>query len=81
MRTTLDLPDSLFQKAKQLARRRHVSFRVLVTEALRRLMDDEPKKTRFVLPNRSFRGDGLREGLTEADWDKIRDLSYEGRGA
>jgi hypothetical protein len=81
MRTTLDLPDPLFRQAKKLARDRKVPFRALVAEALRRVLKEEAPRRKFKLPDRSFGQGGLVGGLTWADWDRIRDLVYEGRGA
>lgn len=80
MRTTLDLPDVLFRKAKRLAKERKVPFRAIVAEALARMLDEPKPKTRYQLPDRSFRGDGLVNGLGDSDWERIRDLAYEGRG-
>ena len=81
MRTTLDLPDALFKKAKRLARERKVPFRAVVAEALRRMLDQQPPRLSYELPDRAFRGDGLVEGLVDSDWERIRDLAYEGRGS
>lgn len=80
MRTTLDLPDPLFKKVKQLARARNVPFRAVVAEALARLLEEQPSRRAYSLPDRSFRGDGLVDGLVDSDWERIRELAYEGRG-
>ena len=82
MRTTLDLPDPLLRKAQRIARQRKVTFRVLMTDALRRYLEEEPsRKAPFKLPDCSFKGDGLVTGVSETDWERIRDLAYEGRGS
>ncbi|MBI2375279.1 MAG: DUF2191 domain-containing protein [Deltaproteobacteria bacterium] len=81
MRTTIDLPDALFARAKKLARKRNVPFRELVEEGLRSVLDREAEPGAFRLMDKSFDGDGLASGLTASDWDRIRDLTYEGRGA
>jgi predicted transcriptional regulator len=81
MRTTLDLPDPLLRKAQKLARQRQVTFRELMADALRRYLEGQPARQPFRLPDRSFKGDGLVAGLAETDWERIRDLSYEGRGS
>ena len=82
MRTTVDLPDSLFRKAQQLARQRKVTFRALMADALRHYLLGQPSKPApFKLPDCSFTGDGLVPGLPDADWERIRDLAYEGRGS
>jgi len=81
MRTTMDLPDPLYRKVQKLARQRKTTFRALMADALRRyLAAEETPRRLFKLPDRSFKGDGLVEGLSETDWARIRDLSYEGRG-
>ena len=82
MKTTINIADSLFLASKRLAARRGVTFREIVESALRRaveegeLQEGEP----FKLRKHSFRGNGLREGLTEGDWAAVREAAYEGRG-
>jgi hypothetical protein len=80
VRTTLDLPDPLFQKAKRLARERGIPFRAVVAEGLQLLLKEQKSKEVFHLVDASFHGDGLATGLSETDWERIRDLAYEGRG-
>jgi hypothetical protein len=82
MRTTLELPDSLLKKAQRIARQRKVTFRALMADALRHYLQEQPARPLpFKLPDCSFTGDGLVAGLAETDWERIRDLSYEGRGS
>ena len=80
MRTTLELPDALLSRAKRIAKQRRLTLKVVIADALRRYLDEQPRSAKFSLPDKSFRGDGLVEGLSESDWDRIRELSYEGRG-
>ena len=80
MRTTLELPDPLFRKAKKLAQRRRIPFRALVADALHRLLEEEPRPQTFQLEDASFKGDGFVSGLSETDWERIREIAYEGRG-
>ncbi|MCC6953629.1 MAG: hypothetical protein IT290_05890 [Deltaproteobacteria bacterium] len=42
MKTTIDLDDKLFKRAKAIAAKRGVSFRALVTEALMRIAAEAP---------------------------------------
>jgi hypothetical protein len=79
MRTTIDLPDPLYQRARALARKRGVPLRALVEEGLRVVL--RAPRGRYRMPDLTFHGDGLVPGLAETDWDRIRDLAYEGRGA
>lgn len=77
MRTTLELPDSLFRKAQKLARERGVPFRALVAEALHILLKAEKPTKRYRLPDTTFGGDGLVEGLSDLQWERIGHLVYE----
>ncbi|MBI2374198.1 MAG: DUF2191 domain-containing protein [Deltaproteobacteria bacterium] len=81
MRTSIDIPDALFAKIKRLARKRGLPFRELVEEGLQHVLAEDRGTTKFKLEDRSFEGDGLVVGLAEGDWERIRDLTYEGRGA
>lgn len=80
MRTTVELPDPLFQRAKKAADRRGISLRRLLEDALRRYLS-EGKTERFRLRDASFRGKGLTPGMDWADFDRMRDAAYDGRGS
>ena len=60
MRTSLDIPDSLFQRAKKLARDRKTSLRALLLEGLRGILQLErpgaPGCRRRVPPARAHGG-------------------------
>ena len=82
VRTSLDIPDSLFQRAKKLARERKTSLRALLLEGLSEILQRErPRADRYRMKDCSFGGGGLVEGLEWTDSDRLRDLTYEGRGA
>ena len=51
MKTTIELPDTLFRHVKMLAVRRGTSMRELVIEGLKRVVEnhDGPAESRFVL--------------------------------
>ena len=74
------MPDALLAKAKHVARQRGTTLRELVIEGLRTVVDRQARTPRFRLRDASYGKGGLVEGLDETDWDKIRDISYEGRG-
>ena len=81
MRTSIDIPDPLLRRARRVARSRGTTLRALVVDGLRALLSDaRDASTKYTLPDRSFRGDGLVDGLTWTDWDQIRERIYEGRG-
>lgn len=81
MKTTLEIPDQLFAKVKSQALKRKASIKEIIQEALRAHLDgSSQKKKSFKLERRSFKGNGLREGVTETDWSSIQEKIYEGRG-
>lgn len=81
MKTTLDISDPLLRDAKKLAAREGTTLRALVEQGLRKVVAEKKRRDRpFRLRKASFGGHGLNPELAEAGWDRIRDLSYEGRG-
>jgi hypothetical protein len=43
LKTTLEIPDSVFRRAKSAAVERGVSFRQFVTQAIKEKLSDDPK--------------------------------------
>jgi hypothetical protein len=80
MRTTIDLPDGLYARVRRLAESTGRTLRDVTIEGLERLLKDASRRPRFRLQDGSWGHGGLVDGLDEADWDRIRDVSYEGRG-
>mgnify|MGYP002066845949 FL=1 len=80
MKTTIQIPDSLFEEARRVAQRERVTMRSLVEAGLRRVLSDRAKRGDFRLRRATFRGKGLQPGLEGASWDRIRDAIYEGHG-
>ena len=82
MKTTIEINDALFHRAKQLATQRRTTLRSVVKSALRQFLDPSGSGSQvpFRLRRHSFRGRGLQAGLTEQDWATIRERAYEGRG-
>ena len=80
MKTTIQIPDSLFEEARKVARRDRTTLKTLVEQGLRRVIAERRKRTKFRLRKASFKGEGLQPHLAGASWEQIRDLSYEGRG-
>ncbi len=83
MRTTVDLSDAVMIQAKRLARERGTTLRALLEEGLRLVLkrSEEQGRGGYRLPDRSYGEGGLVGGLDEDDWSRLRDLTYEGRGA
>ena len=80
MKTTIQIPDSLFEEARRVAQRERVTMRSLVEAGLRRVLSDRAKRGDFRLRRATFRGKRLQPGLAGASWDRIRDAIYEGHG-
>lgn len=80
MKTTVQIPGSLFEKARRLASREGTTLKALVEDGLRRIINDRERPAAFRLRKATFRGEGLQPHVAGASWDQIRDMSYEGRG-
>ncbi len=80
MKTTIQIPDRLFEEARELAHRERTTIKTLVEEGLRRIVSEHKKRGHFKLRKASFKGNGLQPHLSGASWDQIREMSYEGRG-
>jgi hypothetical protein len=79
MKTTIELSEGLLHAAKQAAAERRTTLRAVVELALRQHLE-RPAPMRPRLRRHTFRGRGLRAGLSEGDWAAIRERAYEGRG-
>ena len=78
MKTTLEIPDALFQEAKGYASRNAIPFREVVEVSLRRYLDSKPETSnRFRFRRKTFRAKTL---IGTADWAAMRAITYEGRG-
>ena len=80
MKTTLEISDPLLREARKIAARDRTTLRALVEQGLRKIIAERKAARPFRLRKVTFKGQGLVPELRDADWDKIRDLAYEGRG-
>ena len=81
MRTSFDIPDPLLRRAKARARKYNTTLRAVLLDGLRRVLDDESaSRSPYTLADESFGEGGVREGIDLSDWDRVRELTYEGRG-
>lgn len=80
MKTTVEIADSLAREAKDLAAREHTTLRELIEAGLRAVLRQRRKKGAFRLRDASFGGNGLQPEFRGADWERIREAAYEGRG-
>jgi len=81
MKTTIQIPDSLFQQARKLAQREHTTLKALVEQGLRRTLAERQRRGGFRLRKATFKGQGLQPPVAATSWEQICELSYEGRGA
>ncbi len=80
MKTTLDISDALLREARKIASRDRTTLRALVEQGLRKIIAERKSARPFRRRKVTFKGRGLVPELRGSDWDKIRDLAYEGRG-
>lgn len=81
MKTTVEIPKALIEDAKRVASRERTTVKALIVEGLRRLLAERRKPTAFRLRKVTFKGNGLQPHVSDASWEQIRDISYEGRGS
>lgn len=81
MKTTVDIPEPVLEDAKRLAAKEGVTLKSLVEEGLRKVVEERKERPQFRLRDESFGGRGLRPEASEAGWERLRELAYEGRGS
>ena len=78
MKTTVEISDSLFKEVKRYAAERGITFREVLEASLREnLTHSTRRKKPFKLRDASVKG----RAMLITDWDRIKELMYEGRGA
>ena len=76
MKTTIEISDAIFERAKALAAREGTTVRALVEDGLRQVL--RMRRTgQFRLRDASVEGQGLTPEFQNAGWDKLRDALYE----
>ena len=73
MRTTIEVNDDLFRRAKQLAAAEGVTLREIVESGIRSELARR-RRGRYRIPDRSFGGEGIRPGIVEGDWGSVHDI-------
>ena len=71
--------DPIRRQAQRAAAREGTTWRALIDEGLRRILDDRARSQAFRLRTVSFKGKGLDPSVADAGWARIRDITYEGR--
>ena len=81
MKTTIELPDELWEQVRQVARREGATLRVMVEEGLQRSLQARRKMVRRHLDFPIYGGSGLTTEFQGAPWNRIRDETYREHGA
>jgi hypothetical protein len=81
MKITIQITDSLLKEVRKLANEENTTLKSLMEEGLRRILSERKRRGKFKLRKATFKGNGLQSNLEGGGWDRIRDLSYEGRGS
>ena len=80
MKTTIHIPDNLFKEARKIAQQEHTTMKALIEMGLRKVISERKQHQDFKLRKATFKGHGMQPHIAGASWDKLRDISYEGRG-
>jgi hypothetical protein len=80
MKTTVEISDALAEEAKALAAREKTTLRELIEAGLRSVLQERRSRSAFRLRDASFGGSGLQPEFRDADWERLRQAMYEGRG-
>jgi hypothetical protein len=82
MKTTVEIAPALLARARKLAAQRQTTLRALIEAGLRHVLAAEGARGGpYTLPDARVNGRGVQPGVREGDWEQIRALIYEGRGA
>ena len=79
MKTTIEISDAIFERAKALAAREGTTVRALVEDGLRQILKSRKQTAPFRLRDAAFGGSGLQPEFRDADWNRIRAALYEDR--
>lgn len=80
MKTTVEISDALAREAREVAAREHTTLRELIEAGLRAVLRERRRKVGFRLRDASVGGNGLQAEFRGADWERLREAAYEGRG-
>ena len=80
MKTTIEISDELGREAKAHAARENITLRELFERGVRMVIKADQENGGFVLRDGSVGGSGLQPEFQGADWARLREAIYEGRG-
>jgi hypothetical protein len=76
VKTTIDLSDNLFVRARQLAHKEHKTLRALVEEGLTLALDEHERHRSPKIKPVVFGGQGLGNEFRHASWQRVREAIY-----
>ncbi len=76
MKTTVEIPDALLDRARHHARRSGRPVRSLIEEGLRLVLQAESARARYRLPDRSVGNAGSPNPLESLSWQDLRAEMY-----
>lgn len=76
MKTTVEIPDALLDRARQHARRSGRPVRALIEEGLRLVLQTESRTQSYRLPDRSTGEKGAANPLESLSWQDLRAEIY-----
>lgn len=79
MKTTVEIPDALLERARLHAHRSGRPVRALIEEGLRLALQSESARVDYRLPDRSVGVPGRLNPLQAMSWQDLRDETYAGR--
>jgi len=78
VKTTVEIPDAVLDRARRHARRTGRSLRALIEEGLDLVLRSEQSR-RYELPDRSVGNPRAPNPLEHMSWQELRDEIYGGR--
>ncbi len=78
MKTTLDIPDALLERAKRHARRTRRPLRAIFEEGLRRVLSQRSPTPAYELPDASVGDPDAVDPLEALSWQDLREEIYGG---
>ena len=81
MKTTIEIQDELFRRAKRYAKRTGRPLRAVVEEGLRNVLSDTPCPKRYELPDYSVGDPSATDPLDAWSWQDLRDEIYAERSS
>jgi hypothetical protein len=79
VKTTVEIDDALFRRAKAFARSHGRTMRSLLEEGLRRTLESTEVREAYVLVDRSVGNPTAANPLEQWSWQDLRDEIYGGR--